>query len=213
MSSDSPDADTFTLADHVLAISETSSPEAVCADILGEHQDLDSVAERFVEQGISLRAEDFFEDTNTRHKLRFGDRIEFAPCVVDALIAAELVPHALVTIRSQDAVSGNPVIFEVTDEHVDVTPTGAVISLGLGEAVVESGDLTQFAVESLGGAGAPCIEDIQDVGCAYINAFTSLEHYEQWAAEAEAKTVALPAERLIPEIRRFAAKPSFLSAT
>lgn len=212
MPTDNTDEERFRLTEHILATSESEAPEKTVARLLGDRQAPNSVTEAFVKNGICLSAEDYFgHDVEPRHELHFGGRVEHVPCVADALIAAELVDHEPVVVRSFDPVSGEPVVFEGTDGSMDVTPADAVVSLGMAEGVPESETMTSLTVSA--GSGARAFEEIPTLICAYINAFEILDNYEQWAAGVEAKTVALPADKLLPVIRRFAASRAFEGST
>lgn len=214
MSHDPDDADRLDLADHAVASSEPGDPAETIAKLVGDDHGLASLTERFVEAGVSVRIEDYFLEGETRHELRFGDRVEHVPCVADALQAAVLVDHDPATVRSVDPVTGRPVTFEVADDGLAVTPADALVSFGVARALVESTPDSVDAIDLSAGmlAGDDCTGvdgDVRDLYCRYINAFERRETYREWATDVDAVTVALPAEPLVTWTRRFVAGPVF----
>lgn len=206
-----PDDDPLDLTDHVVATSEETDPAETVAFLFGTDQHgpdttRDPVTEQFLEKDVTIGVEDYLLDEETRHELRFDDRIEYVPCVGDALIAAALLDHEPVTVRSLDPVTGEPVVFEVTDEDVDVTPPEHVVSIGMSTAIPDSETMI-----SVVGSDVTSGRDYDDPlsHCQYVNAFESVETYERWAEEVDAVTIALPAEPLMAGTRRFAAGPVF----
>lgn len=208
MALDSTSGDPFDLAEHVVATSEPTTPQETLARLFGESQAGSTpVADQFAEHDITLDVEDFFLEEATRHELRFDDRVKFVPCVADALQAAILVDQEPATVRSVDPVSDTPVTFEVASDAIEVTPRDHVISIGAAETVVDDRDLVAFTVSALEGGEdtAPVPGSLRELGCQYINAFESVVTYREWAADVDAVTVAVPAEPLMPPIRRFLA--------
>lgn len=208
MAPDSTSDDSFDLAEHVVATSEPGTPRETLARLFGEGQAGPTpVADQFAEHDITLDVQDFFLTEETRHELQFADRVEYIPCVADALQAAVLVDHEPATVRSVDPVSDTPVTFEVGSEAIEVTPRDHVISIGAAETVVDDRDLVAFTVSALGSGEdtAPGPGALRELGCQYINAFESVATYREWAADVDAVTVAVPAEPLMPAIHRFLA--------
>lgn len=211
MAFDSNSDKPFDLAEHVVATSESGDPEETVARLLGTDQHgsestLAALTDQFIENDHTFSAEDYFLDDETRHELHFGDRVEYVPCVGDALIAAALVDHESVTVRSFDPVTDEPVVFEITDESIAVTPDDHVVSIGMSTAIPDSETMS-----SVIGSDFVLQRDYDDPlsHCQYINAFESVATYEQWAAEVDAVTVALPAGPLMAGARQFVAGPVF----
>lgn len=206
-----PDSDTNErggLAQLVVATSGPDDGRDPIAALVGGRP----AGERLAANGVTLGVEDLLADGNTRHELLLEDRVEYLPCVADALEAAVLVDQDPVTVRSVDPVTDQPVTFEITDDDVDVTPVGAVVSIGMAEAVPDSVDVTDLTIAAACGdelPGGRDPEDFPSLVCAYVNAFESVETYEEWADDVEAVSVAVPAEKMLPGIREFVDGPAF----
>lgn len=150
-------------------------------------------------------------DEETRHELRFDDRVEYAHCVDGALIAAELTDSERVVVRSFDPVSGKPVNFDTADGGREVTPPDAVVSMGMAEAAADSENMVDFGVGMATGEKDPgaYVEDPLDVFCRNCNAFENRESYRRWAADADAVSVAVPADVFAEMIRDLVSSSAF----
>lgn len=215
MTSDSDAPERIDVAEHVVATSETEDPEETVAKLFGRHDDRqesrrvqetmanlldddsgESEGDSFEGDDIDCGpADELRPDEETRHELRFDDRVEHAHCVDGALIAAELTDAERVAVRSFDPVSGEPVNFDAADDR-EVTPPDAVVSMGMAEAAADSENMVDFGVGMATGEKDPgaYVEDPLDVFCRNFNAFENRENYRRWAADADAVSVAVPAD-------------------
>lgn len=143
-------------------------------------------ADQLEESGHTIEPSDLYTDEPTRHEVRVDDRIQYSPCVLDAMTAAVLEPQTPVTVRSVDPVTGTPVTFTVGDKTMDVSPGTAVVTFGIAATIpdLESSDESIFEwmlrAEST---------SVTTAFCQYINAFESSDTYDRWAAETDGKTV------------------------
>lgn len=111
--------------------------------------------------------------------------MEHVPCVLDALIVAELVEETPVRVRSTPPGDGDSVRFYATDRGVGVDPATAVVSFGL--SADHAADPGMDAFESM--------ESGSVVLCAYINAFPGRTRYERWSEGLDdGRTMALSVE-------------------
>lgn len=211
MDPDSDNQDVLDLAEHVVATSEDEDPRETLVDLFGHgrvdrDQGEDYLTEQFLENDVSIGLEDYFLENESRHEIRYDNRVEHVPCVADALIAAVLVDSEYVVVESIDPVSSGPVTFRVTEDDLDVSPPDHVVSIGMSEELPGSLDM----ISAVG------CDELRDVDyddrlshCRYINAFESVENYREWADSVDAVTVAVPAEPLMRGIRWFASGPVF----
>ena len=155
-------------------------------------------ADQLAASDQTIRPEDLYTADPTRHEVHVNDRVQYSPCVLDALSAAVMEPADPVTVRSIDPVTSRPVTFTVADETVDVSPEGAVVTFGIASTIpeLESTDESVFSwvlrEDSTG---------VEDAFCRFINGFESSSTYEQWDSETDAKSVPIPPEILVPSIR------------
>ena len=110
-------------------------------------------------------------------------------CVLDPLAYPFLVDEPG-TVRSETPLRETAVTFEIGRESLEVTPESAVVSLGVSDHV--------DAVETV------AFETVYRQVCGYIHAFEDEDEYEEWAADAEAATTALPAEEGVALAREIA---------
>ncbi len=167
-------------ADHLASVSNLeTSPET-----MGDYWAL--FAEQLAVSDQTIEPEDLYTEDPTRHEVRVNDRIQYSPCVLDALGAAVMEDQDPVTVRSVDPVTRTPVTFTVEDGTIDVTPEDAVITFGIASAIpeLESSDETIFSWMLQ--AETP---SLTNTFCQYINAFESTQTYEQWAAETDGETM------------------------
>lgn len=141
---------------------------------------------------LTPAADDFYRETPTRHEVHVDGRVRYVPCALDALSAAAMEAGDA-TARSVDPATGAPVTVEF-DDAVDVTPGGAVISIGSAPAP-DLPDLDPY--DSM----IECAVDLDDDVfvenfCAFGNAFESEESYARWEAEADGETFPAGAEEV-----------------
>lgn len=228
MESDTDDA--FDLADHVVATSESEPPEETVTRLFGTPDPQtavaaqETVAQLFAatdgvpdsgtddEGAVACCARYLLDpDGETRHEIHVGERVDYAQCVDGALIAAELADGDSATVRSLDPVSCQPVTFDVSGADVAVAPDGAVVSMGMADSVPASANMLSFGIGMVTGESDPeaHVDDPLDVFCTNFNAFESVETYEEWAAGADAVSVAVPAPTFGAMIRHLVSGPGF----
>jgi hypothetical protein len=112
-------------------------------------------------------------------------------CVLDPL-AYSFLTGETGTVRSTTPVRGETVTFDIGADDLAVSHDEAVVSLGV------SDHLDGVDVDS-----AP-VETVYRQVCGYIQTFADRAEYEQWAAEADAVTMALSAEEGVAVARELA---------
>lgn len=167
-------------ADHLAAVSNLETPPETLAEYWS------GFADQLAASDQTIKPEDLYTEEPTRHEVHVNDQIRYSPCVLDALGAAVMEAQNPVTVRSVDPVTRTPVTFTVEDGDVDVTSADAVITFGIASSIpaLEASDESIFSWILQ--------EDtprVTDAFCQYINAFESVDTYEQWAAETDGKTV------------------------
>lgn len=122
----------------------------------------------------TVHPSDVFVDGTTRHELRFDDRVEHVPCLLDALFVARLLDASPVEIRSTPPTGGSAIEFTVAADGATVTPEDAVTSFG-------------FSREDAANWGPGFLDEALDdpdfdglPTCDLINAFPDDDAYEAW---------------------------------
>lgn len=181
-------------AEHLAAVSNLDAPPETLAEYWSVFVDQMETSDH------EITTADLYTADPTRHEVRVDGRIQYSPCVLDALSAAVMEAQDPVTVRSVDPVTGTPVTFTVEGDTLDVTPEDAVITFGIASSIsgLESSDesIFEWTMEAE-------TESVTDAFCRHINAFEDAETYEQWAATAEGETVPIRPESAGALIRRY----------
>jgi hypothetical protein len=135
-----------------------------------------AVSDRLTLAGITVTLEDMYQPEPTRHAVDVGDSVEHVPCVMDAMIVANLLDEDDVEIRSESPANGETIHFHASEDEVTVTPKHAVVSFGLGLEESADPDLDSFK-DTFNDPDAPI-----PTTCSVINAFPDSAAYEEWAA-------------------------------
>lgn len=168
-------------ADHLAVVSNLETPPETMAEYWSGFADQLAVSDQ------TINSEDLYTEDPTRHEVHVNDRIQYSPCILDALGAAVMEDQNPVTVRSVDPVTKTPVTFTVNEETVNVTPEDAVITFGIASAIPELEASEESIFSWILQEDTP---SVTDAFCQYINAFESEDTYEQWAATTDGKTVA-----------------------
>lgn len=198
MGSDSTVAERIDLppefANHLAVVSNLETPPETMAEYWSRF------ADQLAANDQTIDPDDLYTEDPTRHEVRVNDRIQYSPCILDALGAAVMEDQNPVTVRSVDPVTRRAVTFTVNRGTVNVTPEAAVVTFGIASTIpeLEASDESIFSWILQGDTSR-----VTDAFCQYINAFESEDTYEQWAAKTDGKTVAASPSSVGPLIEEF----------
>lgn len=132
--------------------------------------------------GRPLGLDDLCTTDESAHVLTTGDREQAYQCVIDPMLVP-FVTDEPGTVRSVCPTTETDIVVDIDSDGVRARPETAVFSLGIApDAAAVVGDPPLTPGETYGSF------------CPYGNAFATEAAYEEWAAETDAITTAIPLE-------------------
>lgn len=174
-------------AEHMARVSDLEKPPATLEEWWI------AVFEQFSENDQTVELTDLYREGPTRHEVHVTDRIRYAGCAADALMAAVMEEQETVTVRSIDPIANTPVTFTVSGDSVEMSPEDALICFGssVDRADMEDFDsFTDWVMQEDTSAVEAAI-------CQHTHAFESQTTFEQWEANTESVTAPLPPVNLV----------------
>lgn len=144
---------------------------------------VDEMASLVERDGLEVDLDTLCTTDDSPHRATFRGETQHYHCTLDALIVPFLADDVdRVDIETASPVSGDPITYTVADAAIEVEPTEAVLSFGVGTDVEgPSPD-----------ARSPALAYRRV--CPYGKAFASREEYEQWAEATDAHTMPMTLE-------------------
>jgi hypothetical protein len=137
-------------------------------------------------EDVSVRPETLCTTSRSPHKAHFGNETQHYRCVQDAFIIPYLIEDVdTLDITTECPESGTRIEITVTDDGVEVEPSGGVMSIGVADDVTEpdgDADTPVLAYERI---------------CPYGHAFSNRRAYAEWAESVDAVTMVAPVEHAL----------------
>lgn len=179
-------------AEHAADVTDLDAPPATLEEWWS------AVVEQYAAEDITVGLRHLYSESPTRHEVHVNDRVRYTYCVLDALQVAVFVEQDPVSVRSIDPVGSSPVTITVSNDNVEVSPEGALISFGSSLSVED--------VEAVGSLAAWSVqEDMTEIEasvCQYTNAFESKATYEAWASATDSISAPLSPAAVVPLLRQ-----------
>lgn len=147
-------------------MTETGEPTETLADAAAAFDHLWDVT------GVRISVDQMYQPERTRHTVEFNDRVEYLPCVLDALIAGLIVDPTVAVIRSKPPTGEAVINITLTEDGIDVAPSSAVFSIGMSASDTENPEMSVSQLEKSDSAVM--------ASCSYINAFPQPAAFDEW---------------------------------